>query len=68
MINTLEQIMNMTKEQLRALDDSQKAQVKAILVMNMTKEQLRALDDSQKAQVKAILKAEIEKILQRNKK
>lgn len=37
-------------------------------VMKMTKEQLRALDDSQKAQVKAILEAEIEKILQRNKK
>jgi hypothetical protein len=37
-------------------------------IMNMTKEQLRALDDSQKAQVKAILEAEIEKILQRNKK
>ena len=37
MINTLEQIMNMTKEQIRALDESQKAQVKAILEAEIEK-------------------------------
>jgi hypothetical protein len=37
-------------------------------IINMTKEQIRALDESQKAQVKAMLEAEIDKIIQRNKK
>lgn len=37
-------------------------------IMKMTKEQIRLLNDEQKAQVKQILEAEIEKIMQRNKK
>lgn len=37
-------------------------------IMKMTKEQIRSLNDEQKAQVKQILEAEIEKIMQRNKK
>lgn len=37
-------------------------------IMRMTKEQIKALSDAEKAQVKKILEAEIEKIMQRNKK
>lgn len=37
-------------------------------ILKMTKEQIKSLNDEQKAQVKKILEAEIEKIMQRNKK
>jgi hypothetical protein len=37
-------------------------------VLKLTKEQIKQLSEAEKSQVRAILEAEIEKIMQRNKK
>jgi len=37
-------------------------------VLKLTKEQIKQLSEDEKSQVRAILEAEIEKIMQRNKK